>query len=51
MLKAKVQQHLKYKKLVGCSYDDNFKLMVIKYVEETSNCAAAQKFCDMQHNV
>jgi len=27
------------------SYDGNFKLMVIKHTEETSNCAAAWKFC------
>jgi hypothetical protein len=28
-----------------CSYDLNFKLVVIKHAEETNNCAVARKFC------
>jgi transposase-like protein len=33
------------------SYDANFKLMVIKHVEETNNCATARKFGDAEPNV
>jgi hypothetical protein len=27
-------------KSVGCSYDNNFKLMIIKHVGKTNNCTA-----------
>ena len=33
------------------SYDANFKLMVIKHTEESSNCAVARKFCVMEQIV
>jgi hypothetical protein len=33
------------------SYDTNFKLMVIKHVEETNNCAMARKFDVTELNV
>jgi transposase-like protein len=33
------------------SYDTNFKLMVIKHVEETNNCAMARKFGVAEPNV
>jgi hypothetical protein len=33
------------------SYNANFKSVVIKYTEETSNCAVAWKFCVMEQTV
>jgi hypothetical protein len=38
-------------KSVRWSYDTNFKLMVIKYSEETNNCATAWKFGVAELNV
>jgi hypothetical protein len=38
-------------KSVHWSYDANFKLMVIKHVEETKNCATARKFSVAELNV
>jgi hypothetical protein len=38
-------------KSVRWSYDANFKLMVIKHVEETNNCATAWKFGVAEPNV
>ena len=32
-------------------YDTNFKLMAINHVEETNNCAVAQKFHVMEQKV
>jgi transposase-like protein len=33
------------------SYDTNFKLMVIKHVEEINNCTAARKFGVAEPNI
>jgi hypothetical protein len=38
-------------KSMRCSYDANFKLMVIKYVEETNNFATVWKFGVEEPNV
>jgi transposase-like protein len=38
-------------KSMCCSYDANFKLMVIKHEEETNNCAKARKFGVAEPNV
>ena len=34
-----------------CSYDRNFKLIVIKFAETTNNCAAARKYGVTEANV
>jgi len=34
-----------------CYYDDNFKLMVIKHVQETNIFVTAWKFCVTEWNV
>ena len=48
MLKGKVQQQ---QKSMCCSYDTDFKFMVIKHAQETNNHAVSQKFCVVQQNV
>jgi hypothetical protein len=35
-------------KSMSCIYDANFKLKVIKHAEETNNCKAAWKFCQIK---
>jgi transposase-like protein len=38
-------------KSMRCSYDANFKLMVLTNVEETNNCTTARKFGVAEPNV
>jgi hypothetical protein len=37
-------------KSAHCSYEDSFKLMVIKYAKETGDCTTAWKFCVTEQN-
>ena len=48
MLKGKVQQQ---QTSVCCSYDTDFKFMVIERAVETNNHTVAQKFCVVEQNV
>jgi hypothetical protein len=36
---------------MGCSYDTNFKFMVIQHTRETNNCAAAWDFHVPEQNL
>jgi hypothetical protein len=51
MLKGKSTGVLEVPELMYCSFDANFKMMVIKHAEEPSNFIAAQYFCVLGQKV